>query len=77
MADKDFFAFCTSLKPSELKAMGELSRVVHFDEGDIVLVDRRVPALLEPDQGFLHGFDRQSLSGRRRDGAGGNEDTRE
>ena len=36
MADKDFFAFCTSLKPIELKAMGELSRVVHFDEGDIV-----------------------------------------
>ena len=25
MADKDFFAFCTSLKPIELKAMGELS----------------------------------------------------
>jgi CRP-like cAMP-binding protein len=36
MAGKDFFTFCTSLKPIELKAMGELSRVVHFNEGDIV-----------------------------------------
>jgi CRP-like cAMP-binding protein len=33
MADRDFFTFCTSLKPVELKAMGELSNVVHLDEG--------------------------------------------
>lgn len=36
MADKDFFSFCTSLKPVELKAMGELSSVVHLSEGEVV-----------------------------------------
>jgi CRP-like cAMP-binding protein len=36
MAGKDFFTFCTTLKPIELKAMGELSRVVHFNEGNVV-----------------------------------------
>jgi hypothetical protein len=36
MADHDFFAFCTSLKPVELKAMGELSHVAHLGEGEIV-----------------------------------------
>jgi CRP/FNR family transcriptional regulator, cyclic AMP receptor protein len=36
MADRDFFSFCTSLKPVELKAMGELSDVVHLDEGEVV-----------------------------------------
>jgi CRP-like cAMP-binding protein len=36
MPDRDFFAFCTSLKPVELKAMGELSCVMHLDEGEII-----------------------------------------
>ena len=36
MADRDFFAFCTSLKPVELKAMGELTSVVHLSEGEVV-----------------------------------------
>src|ERR1700704_1928569 len=36
MADRDFFSFCTSLKPVELKAMGELSSVVHLGEGEVV-----------------------------------------
>ncbi len=36
MADRDFFSFCTSLKPVELKAMGELSSVVHMGEGEVV-----------------------------------------
>jgi CRP-like cAMP-binding protein len=36
MADRDFFTFCTSLKPVELKAMGELSSVVHLDEGKTI-----------------------------------------
>jgi CRP-like cAMP-binding protein len=36
MADRDFFSFCTSLKPVELKAMGELSSVVHLSEGEVV-----------------------------------------
>jgi CRP-like cAMP-binding protein len=36
MAGRDFFTFCTSLKPVELKAMGELSRVAHLREGEIV-----------------------------------------
>jgi CRP-like cAMP-binding protein len=31
---RDFFAFCTTLKPSELKAMGELSWVRYVAEGD-------------------------------------------
>lgn len=29
----DFFSFCTSLKPIELKGLGELSKVEHMDEG--------------------------------------------
>ncbi len=29
----DFFSFCTTLKPVELKALGELSSVRHIDEG--------------------------------------------
>jgi len=36
MADRDFFTFCTLLKPVELKAMGELSSVVHLDEGKTI-----------------------------------------
>jgi len=36
MLDRDFFGFCTTLKPLELKAMGELSQVRHLDEGEIV-----------------------------------------
>jgi CRP-like cAMP-binding protein len=36
MLDRDFFGFCTTLKPLELKAMGKLSQVRHFKEGEIV-----------------------------------------
>ena len=36
MLDRDFFGFCTSLKPLELKALGELSRVRHLAEGETV-----------------------------------------
>ena len=36
MLDRDFFGFCTTLKPLELKAMGELSQVRHLDEGETV-----------------------------------------
>ena len=36
MPDRDFFAFCTSLKPVELKAMGALSQVIHLKEAEIV-----------------------------------------
>ena len=32
----DFFAYCTSLKLLELKAMGELSRVRHLREGETI-----------------------------------------
>ena len=31
MAQRDFFAYCTSLRPIELKAIGALSQVKHFD----------------------------------------------
>ncbi|MGH8094878.1 MAG: cyclic nucleotide-binding domain-containing protein [Chthoniobacterales bacterium] len=36
MAQRDFFAFCKSLHLIELKAIGQLSRVKHFAEGEIV-----------------------------------------
>jgi CRP-like cAMP-binding protein len=36
MRNGDFFAFCTSLKPIELKAIGELSWVRHMAEGEIL-----------------------------------------
>jgi CRP-like cAMP-binding protein len=36
VATRDFFSFCTSLKPVELKAMGELSWVTHLGEGEVV-----------------------------------------
>ena len=32
-SNSDFFSFCTTLKPVELKALGELSSVKHLDEG--------------------------------------------
>lgn len=36
MAQRDFFAFCRSLRLIELKAIGLLSRVRHYREGDYV-----------------------------------------
>ena len=36
MLDRDFFAYCTSLKLLELKAIGELSRVRHLGEGETI-----------------------------------------
>lgn len=33
---RDFFGFCTTLKPLELKALGRLSEVRHLEEGEIV-----------------------------------------
>jgi CRP-like cAMP-binding protein len=36
MRQRDFFAFCTALKPIELKAIGELSWVRHLAEGDVL-----------------------------------------
>jgi CRP-like cAMP-binding protein len=36
MLDQDYFGFCTTLKPLELKALGQLSRVQHLAEGEIV-----------------------------------------
>ena len=36
MADQDFFGFCTSLKPLELKAIGELSEVRHLAPGETI-----------------------------------------
>lgn len=36
MRQRDFFAFCTGLKPIELKAIGELSWVRHLGEGDLL-----------------------------------------
>jgi CRP-like cAMP-binding protein len=36
MRPRDFFAFCTTLKPPELKAIGELSWVRHLAEGEVL-----------------------------------------
>lgn len=36
MSKGDFFSFIISLKPIELKAIGELSQVLHLDEGVVV-----------------------------------------
>jgi CRP-like cAMP-binding protein len=36
MLERDFFAYCTSLKLLELKAIGELSRVRHLAEGETI-----------------------------------------
>jgi CRP-like cAMP-binding protein len=36
MREQDFFAYCTSLKLLELKAIGELSRVRHLKEGETI-----------------------------------------
>src|SRR5207237_9869201 len=36
MLGRDFFAYCTSLKLLELKAIGELSRVRHLEEGETI-----------------------------------------
>jgi CRP-like cAMP-binding protein len=36
MLDRDFFTYCTSLKLLELKAIGELSRVRHLGEDEII-----------------------------------------
>lgn len=36
MAQHDFFTYCTSLRPIELKAIGALSQVKHFDENAII-----------------------------------------
>ncbi len=36
MLGRDFFAYCTTLKLLELKAIGELSRVRHLEEGETI-----------------------------------------
>ena len=36
MLQSDFFAYCTSLPVLELKAVGELSSVRHYGEGEVV-----------------------------------------
>lgn len=34
MGKKDFFTFCTTLKPVELRTLGQLTETVHLKEGD-------------------------------------------
>jgi CRP/FNR family transcriptional regulator len=36
MPTRDFFAFCTSLKPIELRAIGALSRVEHLPASEVI-----------------------------------------
>ena len=36
MHRRDFFSFCTTLRPVELKALGELSRVRHLQKGEMI-----------------------------------------
>lgn len=59
MPARDFFSFCTSLQPIELRALGELSEVQHLEEGQAIyaagatadalfIVTRGSVALLSP-----------------------------
>lgn len=59
MLDRDYFGFCTTLKPLELKALGELSHVRHLaqdetvystgDPGDaIYIISRGVVEVIQP-----------------------------
>ena len=36
MVDRDFFGFCTTLKPLELKALGALSEIRHLTAGETI-----------------------------------------
>jgi CRP-like cAMP-binding protein len=36
MAGRDFFSFCTTLKPVELRALGELSHVRHLQKSELI-----------------------------------------
>jgi CRP-like cAMP-binding protein len=36
MPGQDFFSFCTTLKPVELRALGELSHVRHLQKGELI-----------------------------------------
>lgn len=36
VVDRDFFGFCTTLKPLELKALGALSQIRHLEAGEII-----------------------------------------
>ena len=36
MPRRDFFSFCTTLRPIELKALGELSHVRHLRKGELI-----------------------------------------
>src|SRR5207248_5020082 len=36
MHRRAFFSFCTTLRPVELKALGELSRVRHLQKGEMI-----------------------------------------
>ncbi len=61
MLGGDFFFYCTSLKLLELKAIGELSRVRHFGEGETIystgdpgdtlfIINRGVVEMIQPGQ---------------------------
>lgn len=60
VTQRDFFAFCTSLRVIELKALGALSQVRHYHESDLIysageegdelyLINRGVAELLPPN----------------------------
>ncbi len=62
MPCRDFFSFCTTLKPVELKALGEMSHVRHLEKGEriykagdpaaeIYSVNRGVVELTQPGVG--------------------------
>lgn len=36
VVDRDFFGFCTTLKPLELKALGALSQIRHLGAGEVI-----------------------------------------
>lgn len=73
MNKSDFFGFCTTLKPVELKAIGELSHVEHLDEdvtvyssGDpsdaLFIINRGAVAVIHEDPRYADRADITYLS---------------
>ncbi len=73
MSKSDFFGFCTTLKPVELKAIGELSHVEHIEEGvtiyssgdpsdSLYIINRGAVAVIHEDPRYADRADISYLS---------------
>ena len=66
MSTSDFFTFITSLRPIELKAIGELSQVMHLEEGVTVYKSGdRADAIYIINRGALEVVHEESAYGAR------------